>query len=89
MFFFEKIVEYIRKNKFDEVLENYDEQNAQNPLFQIPLEDEIQTAPENIKCDHLFMPIDSTGEVLACSKCGELRKKSELTPTNFFLKKDA
>lgn len=21
-------------------------------------------------CDHIFMPIDSTGEVLSCTKCG-------------------
>ena len=27
------------------------------------------------KCSHLFVPIDSTGKVLACSKCGEVIKK--------------
>ena len=26
------------------------------------------------KCDHTFFPIDSTGKVLACSKCGEILK---------------
>lgn len=26
------------------------------------------------KCSHLFVPIDSTGRVLACSKCGEIYK---------------
>ncbi|MBE7707359.1 MAG: hypothetical protein E7Z88_01500 [Cyanobacteria bacterium SIG27] len=25
-------------------------------------------------CSHLFVPIDSTGKILACSKCGELYK---------------
>ena len=27
------------------------------------------------KCEHTFMPIDSTGKIFACSKCGELLKK--------------
>ena len=34
------------------------------------------------KCKHLFVPIDSTGKVLACSKCGEIYKlkKNEINP---------
>lgn len=34
------------------------------------------------KCDHLFVPIDSTGRILACSKCGQLYKlkKGEENP---------
>lgn len=35
-------------------------------------------------CDHLFMPIDSTNELLSCSKCGFLIKKSDLKNKNFF-----
>ena len=23
-------------------------------------------------CEHVFLPVDSTGEILACSKCGLL-----------------
>ncbi len=40
---------------------------------------EIETVE---KCDHLFVPIDSTGRVLACSKCGEIYKlkKGEVNP---------
>jgi len=30
---------------------------------------------ETEKCEHLFVPTDSTGETLACSKCGMLVKK--------------
>ena len=42
---------------------------------------EIKNEPE-IKCDHLFVPIDSTGRILACSKCGEIYKlkKGEVNP---------
>lgn len=40
-------------------------------------------------CEHVYMPIDSTGETLSCTKCGTLRKKSdlkdELKSMNFFM----
>lgn len=34
------------------------------------------------KCNHLFVPIDSTKRILACSKCGEIYKlkKGEVNP---------
>ncbi len=34
------------------------------------------------KCNHIFVPIDSTGRILACSKCGEIYKlkKGEVNP---------
>lgn len=34
------------------------------------------------KCNHFFVPIDSTGRILACSKCGEIYKlkKGEKNP---------
>ena len=37
---------------------------------------------ETEKCEHLFVPIDSTGRILACSKCGEIYKlkKGEINP---------
>lgn len=41
------------------------------------------------KCSHIFIPIDSTKEVLACSKCGMLVKKSEIkrdNKGNFFMR---
>lgn len=31
-----------------------------------------------LTCEHNFMPIDSTGQILACSKCGYLVNKSRL-----------
>ncbi len=36
--------------------------------------DEIE---DFVTCQHNFMPIDSTGEILACSKCGYVIKKSK------------
>ena len=41
------------------------------------------------KCSHIFVPIDSTKEVLACSKCGMLVKRSEIqrdNKGNFFMR---
>ncbi|MEI8128969.1 MAG: hypothetical protein WCG95_05065 [bacterium] len=37
-------------------------------------------------CEHLFMPIDSTAEILSCTKCGTLIRRSELKNKNFFVK---
>ncbi len=40
-----------------------------------------QKTPEELeeeRCDHIFMPIDSTGETLACQKCGAVVQKSAL-----------
>ena len=45
----------------------------------IVLPDTNDEAPEDIVgCKHNFMPIDSTGNILACSKCGYLVKKGKL-----------
>ena len=33
-------------------------------------------------CEHVFMPIDSTNEILSCTNCGMLVKRSELKNKN-------
>lgn len=30
------------------------------------------------KCEHIFLPIDSTSETLACTKCGQIVKSDSL-----------
>ena len=39
------------------------------------------------KCNHVFLPVDSTGKTLACSKCGLIVKNdsSQYKPKNPFL----
>lgn len=41
------------------------------------------------ECEHVYMPIDSTGETLSCTKCGTLCMKSdlkdEIKKNNFFM----
>lgn len=40
-------------------------------------------------CEHVYMPVDSTGETLSCTKCGTLCMKSdlkaEIKKNNFFM----
>lgn len=36
-----------------------------------------QDVDEALNCAHNFMPIDSTGDVLACTKCGFVVKKRD------------
>lgn len=33
---------------------------------------------EEERCNHVFMPVDSTGEILACRNCGAVVHKSAL-----------
>ena len=35
-----------------------------------------------VTCRHNFLPVDSTGEILACSKCGYLVRKKRLKKKN-------
>lgn len=58
-------------------------QKKEKPIYN-PLEE--NTPPENYEvCEHIFMPIDSTNEILSCTKCGILKKRSELKNKNFFM----
>lgn len=76
-------MKYLKKDRFSEVLEEHDRAQSENLLNYIPLEEDIETQ-DDLNCEHIFMPIDSTGEILACSKCGVLKKRSELKGKNIF-----
>lgn len=41
-------------------------------------EDNDEVLEDIVTCKHNFMPIDSTGNILACSKCGYVVKKEKL-----------
>lgn len=82
MYFIELLVKYFKKDRFTEVLDEHDKNAALNPLENIP-EEEFDP-----NCEHIFMPIDSTGEVLACSKCGLVVNKKDMRYKNFFMNKD-
>lgn len=44
----------------------------------VPSAEDKQEKEDVLTCKHTFMPIDSTGEILACSKCGYLINKSRI-----------
>ncbi len=70
MYFIELLVKKFQKKKEDE--------NQYNPMA------EDETQEEN--CEHIFMPIDSTGEILSCRNCGLVVRKENLKDINFFRK---
>ena len=71
MYFIELLVKHFQKKQ--EQTENYD------PMKEVK--------EENDECkEHVFMPLDSTGETLACRNCGLVVKKNELKDINFFRK---
>ena len=70
MYFIELIIKKFFKRKRGEIF-NFPENN-------------FETTENSDDCEHIFMPVDSSGEVLACTKCGLVIKK---TGENNFLDK--
>ena len=67
MYIIELFIKWLKKNKRGE---------SANPegLFK----ESFQDAPDEAQtCRHIFMPVDSTGNVLACTKCGFVVKRNE------------
>lgn len=44
----------------------------------VPEKPSFKEVDEALTCNHNFMPIDSTGEILACTKCGFVVKRKEI-----------
>ncbi len=70
MYLLELITKYIMGKK-------YKRESNFDPFAQ----DDIENSEE---CEHVFLPVDSTGEILACSKCGFVVKKDDLKDVNIF-----
>ena len=69
MYIFELIVKkFLKKESFE----------SYNPLKTSDNDDEYEN------CEHVFMPIDSSGETLACTKCGLVVEKKKLKKKNIF-----
>ena len=65
MYILEFFIKWLEKNKRGK---------SANPE-QILREDFEEPEDEALNCNHKFMPVDSTGTVLACTKCGFVIKK--------------
>ncbi len=70
MYIFECIWKLFRKKEVEPEEFNYD------PLNQ-PLIDDYE------RCNHEFMPVDSTRETLACIKCGFIVKRNNMNEVNY------
>lgn len=72
MYLIELIVKWINPKK------KYKPKNQYDPFAQEDIESD--------SCEHIFLPIDSTEEVLACSKCGLVVNRKDLKDKNIFKK---
>lgn len=54
---------------------------VKEPSFDPFAQDDIEASED---CKHIFLPVDSTGEILACSKCGLVVNKKDLRDINIF-----
>lgn len=70
MYILELVVKLFKKKKVEK-------QSEFDPLAS----DNIEISEE---CEHIFMPVDSTGEILACSKCGLVVNRKDLKDKNIF-----
>ncbi len=62
MYIFEVFIKWLNKRETKEV---------------IPEKPDFKEVDEALTCEHNFMPVDSTGTVLACTKCGFVVKKEK------------
>ena len=60
MYIFEVFIKWLNKRETKEI---------------IPQKPDFKEDDEALTCEHNFMPIDSTGTILACTKCGFVVKK--------------
>ena len=73
MYIFELLVKWINPNK------KYERKNSYDPFAEDVQEDDT--------CEHIFLPLDSSEEMFACTKCGLVVKREELKDKNIFKKK--
>jgi len=79
MYILELLVKFFQKDKVENLIEKYEKERAIDPL-----NEKFETEEESETCDHIFMPIDSTKETFACSKCGLVISRETYEKRNFF-----
>lgn len=65
MYFIELLVKYFKKDKIENILDKLETERAIDPL-----DEKFEINDESEHCEHLFLPLDSTGQTFACTKCG-------------------
>lgn len=71
MYIIELFIKWLNKNKRGEGANPNKLYHGNTQKLSYRIEDEAEN------CKHNFMPVDSTGNVLACTKCGFVVKKNE------------
>lgn len=79
MYIFELLVKFLQKDKVEDLIEKYVNERAIDPL-----NEKFEDVDDSQNCEHIFMPIDSTKETFACSKCGLVISKKALAKRNLF-----
>ena len=79
MYFIELFVKYLKKDRIEKIIDKLEDERAIDPL-NLSFEDEDDSST----CEHVFMPVDSTGETFACSKCGLIISRKAYEKRNFF-----
>lgn len=79
MYILELLVKIFQKDKVEKLIEKYEKERAVDPL-----NEKFEQEENSETCEHIFMPIDSTKEIFACSKCGLIITKEVYEKRNFF-----
>lgn len=79
MYILELLVKFFQKDKVEKLIEKYEKERAVDPL-----NEKFEQEENSETCEHIFMPIDSTKEIFACSKCGLIITKEVYEKRNFF-----
>ena len=62
----------------EKIIKIYFKLTNKSSNYQVRTYEDSQDVDDFVTCKHNFMPIDSTGKILACSKCGYVVNKNRL-----------
>lgn len=62
----------------EKIIKIYFKLTNKSSNYQVRTYEDSQEVDDFVTCKHNFMPIDSTGKILACSKCGYVVNKNRL-----------
>lgn len=70
----------------EKIIKTYLKLTKKEKSFSYTTNSQNEELEDILTCKHNFMPIDSTGEILACSKCGYVVTRKRLDKNKNFFK---
>lgn len=70
----------------EKIIKTYLKLTQKEKFFSYTTNVQNEELEDILTCKHNFMPIDSTGEILACSKCGYVVTRKRLDKNKNFFK---